>query len=173
VSSQKPDGQAPGQLDHRGEVFVNFKNGTYQWVDIQRFQLPTGVSDQTALVLLVEHEFYGCDYAGGGHGEDPTRHGPYWRNQITPNSFDPADAAAEETRLRAWAEEHAELPDRIRADLETSLYGPLRTADRVYRLRDLGSAAFHDWGGVHEQFHELVLIDRTAETLALAVASDD
>ncbi|MFF4875105.1 hypothetical protein [Micromonospora sp. NPDC000668] len=43
----------------------------------------------------------------------------------------------------------------------------------MYRLRDLGRAAFHDWGGVHNDFHEFVLIDHANRTLVLIVAADD
>lgn len=36
----------------------------------------------------------------------------------------------------------------MRADLERELYRSLRAANRVYRLRDLGDDALHDWGWV-------------------------
>ncbi len=39
--------------------------------------------------------------------------------------------------------------------MEQEVYHPLRMAGRVYQLRDLGTDAFHDWGGVHGEFHEL------------------
>ncbi len=165
--------ETPDRLAHLSEVFINFNNSTYQWVDIQLFRLPVDADDRTILALLIEHERYGYDYAGGDPGQDPTRHGPYWRKRITPDAFAPTDADAEDTQLRTWAEQYAELPDHIRASLESALYGPLRAADRVYRLQNLGPAAFHDWGGVHLQFHELVLIDHAAQTLALIVAADD
>ena len=138
--------ETPDPLAHLGEVFINFNNKTFQWVDVQLFQLPVDADDRTMLTLLIEHERYGCDYAGGDPGQDPTRHGPYWLERITPDVFAPTDADAEDTQLRAWAEQHAELPDYIRASLESVLHGPLRAVDRVYRLQNLGAAAFHDWG---------------------------
>ena len=173
VSDHATTAQGSARLTHCGELFVNFANGTFQWVDVQRFSVAAGVGDREALALLISDGRYGCDYAGGAPGQDPDRHGPYWRERITPDAFDLTDADAEEHRLRAWAGQHAELSNRLRSELEVALYGPLRAADRVYRLRDLGEAAFHDWGGVHLSFHELALIDRAAGTLALVVAADD
>ncbi|GIH97744.1 hypothetical protein ACFFMN_06555 [Planobispora siamensis] len=161
------------QLTHLGTTFINFKNATYQWVDIKRFRLPEAPGDDhDALTLLIEHELYGDTYATDP-GDDPHRHGPYWRNRITCGCFEATAADTEELRLRAWAEEHAALPDHLHAELERQLYRPLRTAEALYRLRDLGEDSFHDWGWVLGPFHELVLFDRTARALALVVASDD
>ncbi|WP_319461395.1 hypothetical protein [Micromonospora sp. RTP1Z1] len=116
---------------------------------------------------------YGDDYAGGEPGTDPTRHGPYRRDRITAASFGPCEATTSESHLRTWAEQDAELQDETQVELERELYAPLRAATAVYRLRDLGKAAFHDWGGVHNEFHELVLIDRATNLLTLVVAADD
>jgi hypothetical protein len=138
-------------LVHAGRVFINFENGTFQWLDIQRFQLPGAViDDAAALAMLVEHGLYGNDYATEP-GDNPERHGPYWRNRITPDCFGLTDTDTEEVRLRGWTEQFASLPAHLRTDLERELYQPLRAADRVYRLCDLGPAAFHDWGGVHNE----------------------
>lgn len=161
-------------LDHVGDVFVNFANGTYQWIHLKRFRLPAEEHDERAILgLLIAHEMYGDDYAGGEPGTDPTRHGPYWRDRITAASFGPSEATTSESHLRTWAEQDAELQDETQAELERELYAPLRAATAVYRLRDLGKAAFHDWGGVHNEFHELVLIDRATNLLTLVVAADD
>ncbi|GAB2829993.1 hypothetical protein GCM10022221_30800 [Actinocorallia aurea] len=170
--SRNADGHPTGHLHHEGSVFINFKNGTYQWVDIQRFRLAAAVTDQQALAMLIGHDMYGRDYAGGEAGADPARHGPYWRDRITPEAFEPTEAAAELHRLKEWAEQYAGLPEQIRADLDRELYTPL-SEGRLYRLRDLGTAAFHDWGGVHNEFHELVLINPENRRLTLMVAADD
>ncbi|GAA3249808.1 hypothetical protein GCM10010532_096170 [Dactylosporangium siamense] len=162
------------RLVHLGHVFINFKNNTFQWVGIQRFRLPgPTVNDTSVLAMLISHELYGDDHAGGTPGDNPERHGPYWRDRITPGCFDLTDAGGEERLLRAWAEQHAPLPEHLHADLGRDLYQPLRAAKRVYRLRDLGPAAYHDWGGVQTEFHELALIDHTDETLTVVVAADD
>ncbi|WP_412538712.1 hypothetical protein R8Z50_23010 [Longispora sp. K20-0274] len=161
-------------LEHVDTVFITFANGTYQWVDITRFRPPAeACEDRCLLGLLIAHDLYGDNHAGGEPGTDPTRHGPYWRDRITPDHFDPDAAATAEPQLRTWAEQYAQLREDTRAELERELYAPLRDATTVYRLRDLGTDAFHDWGGVHDEFHELVLIDRTANLLTLVVAADD
>jgi hypothetical protein len=158
------------RLTRTGGAFVN---STYRWVDIKRFRLPDAViDDQDLLTLLIAHGSYGDSYATDP-GDDPHRHGPYWRDRITCGCFEATDAASEVVRLRAWAEEHAELPGRLHVELDRELYRPLRAAGAVYRLRDLGEDSFHDWGGVLGPFHELVLIDRAAGELALIVATDD
>lgn len=165
---------ATARLEHVDHVFINFANRTYQWVDLQRFRLSEAAGDDGAiLAALIAHELYGDDHAGGDPGGNPERHGPYWRERITPACFDPIDTAAAERHLRAWAEQVAPLPERLRPELEREAYQRLRTADRVYKLRDLGHGAFHDWGGVHNEFHELVLIDRAAGTVSVVVAADD
>ncbi|ROP27558.1 hypothetical protein [Couchioplanes caeruleus] len=125
------------------------------------------------LAALIAHELYGDDHAGSDPEGSPERHGPYWRERITPACYDSIDTDAAERHLRAWAEQVAPLPEHLRPVLEQQAYQRLRTADRVYKLRDLGHGAFHDWGGVHNDFHELVLIDRANRVLTLIVAADD
>ncbi|GAA2389006.1 hypothetical protein [Dactylosporangium salmoneum] len=162
------------RLVHLGHVFINFKNNSFQWVDIQRFQLPRpAVDDTTVLAMLISHELYGDDHAGGAPGDNPERHGPYWRDRITPEAFDLTNASVDEPLLRAWAERNVTLTEPLHTALDRELYKPLRAADRMYRLRDLGPDAFHDWGGVHTEFHELALLDHAAETLTVVVAADD
>lgn len=156
-------------MESNGNEFINFRNGTFQWVDIQRFR---GGAPGDVLAALIGHELFGCDYAGGDAGEDPRRHGPYWRERITPDSYDRVDAADAEQRLRVWAERNAPVTDAVRARLEKEVHDHLRTAEIVYELRDLGPEAFHDWGGVHHEFHEFVLVD-SAGGVTLLVAADD
>jgi hypothetical protein len=161
------------RLTHAGHLFIDFANRTYQWVDIQRFQLAELVDDDAAIVTaLIEHDRFGNDYAGQP-GDSPERHGPYWRDRITLDCYDPIGIEDAERQLRTWAEQFAPVPEHLRPELQREVYQPLRPADRLYQLRDLGQAAFHDWGGVHNEFHELVLIDRVNRTLTLIVAADD
>ncbi|MEU3748503.1 MULTISPECIES: hypothetical protein [Streptomyces] len=49
----------------------------------------------------------------------------------------------------------------------------LSAAEHIYYLNGLGGVAVHDWAPVHEYFHELVLIDRSAGRITLVVAADD
>jgi hypothetical protein len=166
--------QAEDLLLYRDRVFINFKNNTFQWVDIKRFQLPgTPCGDRTALGLLLRHVRYRDSYAGSADEDSGNLHGSYWLHNITIDSFTSVDATTEVHTLRAWAERYASLPDTARDGLERDLYPLIQDATSLYRLKGLGREAFHDWGGVHTEFHELVLINRTAGTLALVVASDD
>ena len=158
---------------HTGSVFINFRNLECQWVDIKKFALPAGVADRTALAMLISHEQYGDNYAGGEPGDDPQRHGPYWRDRVDPMTFEPGKPAVEEERIRVWATQHGEPSAEIGRLLEDEVYQPFHAADVLYRLTDLGSAAFHDWASVHTEFHELVVIRRDVGQLVLVVAADD
>jgi hypothetical protein len=160
------------EITHTGHVFINFANRTFQWVDIQLFHLSEAAEDLAILRAVIAHERFGNDYATGPGG-NPERHGPYWRNRITADCYALITAEDAERRLRSWAEQFAALPDHIRPQLGQSVYERLRAADRIYWLRDLGPAAFHDWGCVHNEFHELVLIDQVTGTVMLVVAADD
>ncbi|MFI6097927.1 hypothetical protein ACIA8G_20400 [Lentzea sp. NPDC051213] len=156
------------QLAHAGTTFVNFSNGTYRWVHITRFRIPAVADDSSALAALIEHELYGNNYAGGDPGDDPTRHGPYWRDRVTPAVFDLVGGDTAESRLRAWARQEKDPPETVSADLEREVFQPLRAAERVYRLRDLGDDALHDWGGVLWEYEEHVLIGPALLTLVVA-----
>ncbi|WP_254876131.1 hypothetical protein [Streptomyces sp. CAI-85] len=59
------------------------------------------------------------------------------------------------------------------ADLRREVFSRLAAADGVYYLGELGDEAIHDWGRVHDEFHEFVIIDRAGEQLTLVVAADD
>ncbi|MFS8100009.1 hypothetical protein LFM09_23050 [Lentzea alba] len=148
------------QLAPAGHHLITLAN--YQRVDVTRFQ-HDATDDRSALAALIEHELYGHNHAGGEPGDDPTRHGPYWRDRITVDSFEPVDAAAAERQLRRWANGTAEL--------DREVYGPLRVAKSVYRLRELADHAVHDWGWVLWDFQEFVLAGDG--TLTLVVAAVD
>jgi hypothetical protein len=55
--------------------------------------------------------------------------------------------------------------------LERCVYPLVRAATSRYRLKALGEDARQDWGLAHNEFHELVLVDR--DSVALLVAADD
>ncbi|MFB6671682.1 hypothetical protein ACFCWG_04630 [Streptomyces sp. NPDC056390] len=61
----------------------------------------------------------------------------------------------------------------LEARLEEHLYAPIRTATGRYVLGELPKDALHDYGPIHIDFHEPVLIDRLAATLSLLVTADD
>ncbi|WP_433043062.1 hypothetical protein [Dactylosporangium sp. CS-033363] len=155
-------------------VFFNFANDTFRWVDVLRFPLPAPPpDDRSCLDLLIRHAWYGTSYTGGEPGGDPERHGRYKRECITAESFDPIEPDPAERWLRGWSVQWAPLAAAIAEGLERDVYAPMRAADRVFRLRELGDQAVHDAGWLLTEFHELVLLDRTAGALLLVVAAED
>lgn len=165
---------AEEQLTYQAKLHISF--GAYQWVSIKLFRLPGHpIDDQAALRLLLRHVRYRDSYAGTGDKDMVTLHGPYRLDAISIDSFTPADPASAEATLGAWAEEYWALDEAARDWLERELYPRVRNATSCYRLADLGEDAQHDWGWVLGKtgFHELVVVDRVAGSLALVVASDD
>ncbi|GGT00797.1 hypothetical protein GCM10010156_68660 [Planobispora rosea] len=168
-----------GTLAYQDHLFINFRDfdferHAYRWIDIKRFGLSRPDVDGTHLLAeLIGHEQYRDDYAGGGAEPDGIRHGSYWLRNISPAAFTRIDKAGANAILRGWAEQFGPLPAALSARLENEVHPLLAEAIERYRLEDLDREAFHDWGGVHIDFHELVLIDRVAGTLALLVAADD
>ncbi|MFD0227995.1 hypothetical protein ACWGPD_06555 [Streptomyces hirsutus] len=65
------------------------------------------------------------------------------------------------------------MPAELEEDLQQELFDRLSAADHVYYLNGLRDEAIHDWGRVHDHFHEFVLIDRSAGRITLLVAADD
>jgi hypothetical protein len=113
-------------LVYRGEVFINFRNHTYQWVSIKLFALPTDADDRGVLVSLIRHVRYRDSYNGTGDRDMGTIHGPYLLRAITPESFFPVSVNEIEPLIRTWAEYAAPLPDPCREDMERELYPRFR-----------------------------------------------
>jgi len=162
-------------------AFVNFRDHPFpeggghscRWIDLKSFRFAQGSRDVDLLVAVVAHEQFRDDYAGGGVDRGGTRHGPYWLRTVSSNAYQPVTHTEAAQVLRRWANQHGDLPDSLETALEASLFTTVTSASRLYRLRDLGTAAFHDWGGVHIDFHEFVAIDDDRQTLTLLVAADD
>jgi hypothetical protein len=168
-----PEGES---LVYVGDVFINFRNHTYQWVRIKLFELPTEADDKEVLASLIRHVRYRDSYAAPEFEDAKTIHGPYWLSAIDSGVFSPALAADAKALLRTWAEYAAPLPDGRRQEMERELYPRIREATSRYQLPDLRGTAEHDWGstvGSATGFFEFVLINRAKGSLALVVASDD
>jgi hypothetical protein len=167
------------RLAYLDQVFVNFRDffrGSgdhgFRWVDLKRFRLPPMAwSDERLLTALTKHEQFRDDYAGGGVDPAGVRHGPYWLNRITAGAYEPVDETTAINELYVWARQYGDLPPALDETLERDVYPLLRTAISRYRLKALGDDARHDWGFVHNEFHELVVVDRNG--MALLVAADD
>ncbi len=65
------------------------------------------------------------------------------------------------------------LPAGLVARLDEAVHTPVRRATSRYRLGSLPEDAEHDYGPIHGEFHELVLVDRATGTVVLLVAADD
>ncbi|AWS46907.1 hypothetical protein [Streptosporangium sp. 'caverna'] len=166
-------------LTYQDHLFVNFSDfhfegHGYRWVDIKRFGLPRPDTDDAHLLAeLIGHEQYRDDYAGGGVDIDGVRHGPYWLRNLSPTAYAHVDEVDAKAIFRRWAEQYGELPTVLSARLEREVHPLISGATGRHQLKNIGREAFHDWGGIHDEFHELILIDRVAETLSLLVAADD
>ncbi|MGW6967120.1 hypothetical protein ACWGET_24080 [Streptomyces zaomyceticus] len=170
------------KLAHERSAFLNFRHYTFQdarspayrWVDVKCLLFPTApVDDAELLAALIGHEQFRDDYAGGGVDPEGQRHGPYWLKAVTPDAYASVGRQESDRILRTWANQFEKVPAGLAADLRREVFDRLAAADRIYCLRELGDESTHDWGGVHGEFHEFVLIDRSAERITLLVAADD
>ncbi|MEU4179502.1 hypothetical protein [Streptomyces sp. NPDC026589] len=62
--------------------------------------------------------------------------------------------------LWGWVNQFGDVPAELEADLQDGVFDRLAVADHICYLSGLGDEATHDWGRVHDHFHEFVLIDR-------------
>jgi hypothetical protein len=53
---------AEESLIYQGDVFINFRNHTYQWVSIKLFGLPADADDHEVLALWIRHVRYRDSY---------------------------------------------------------------------------------------------------------------
>ncbi|WP_440072416.1 hypothetical protein [Streptosporangium sp. OZ121] len=163
------------QLAFASTTLVNFKDGTYRWVDVKHFRLATPQDDEPLLTALLSHQLYRDDYLGSDSWKDggPV-HGPYRLDALSAASFEEIDQESACATIRTWAGRYADLPETIAHDLEAEVYPLIRAATSRYRLRDLDETARDDdLGWILGEFHELVMIDRNEDSLTVIVASDD
>ncbi|MFF9575171.1 hypothetical protein ACF1BA_08200 [Streptomyces rubiginosohelvolus] len=168
-------------LAHEDSAFINFrryvrdpKEHGYRWVDIKRLRFSAeSVDDRELLAALVGHEQFRDDYAGGGVLPDGPRHGPYWLRLITPDLYESISQEKAVEILREWVDPLWDVPTALETDLQREVFARVAAADGIYYLRELGDEAVHDWGRVHDSFHEFVLVDRAAGQVTLIVAADD
>ncbi|MEU8529332.1 MULTISPECIES: hypothetical protein [Streptomyces] len=169
-------------LTHEGSAFINFRDHPfasasahgYRWVDVKRLRMPAAaLADRALLAALIGHEQFRDDYAGGGVTSDGTRHGPYWLSRVTPEAYEHVGADEAARSLWEWANQYETVPAGLAAELRREAIDRWVAADRVYRLSGLGEEDFHDWGGVHGEFHEFVAVDRKAGRVTVLVAADD
>lgn len=101
------------------------------------------------------------------------RHGPYWLRLITPDLYEFISQETAVQILCEWVDPLGDVSTELEADLQREVFARLAATDGIYYLRELGDEAIHDWGRVHDYFHEFVVIDRSAGRITLIVAADD
>ncbi|MGK9462043.1 MULTISPECIES: hypothetical protein [unclassified Streptomyces] len=168
-------------LTHRDSPFINFKDFEFpdgrghgfRWVHIKRFHLSAGTpTDRELLAALIAHPEFRDTYDGAGVWLEP-RHGQWWSDRITPSAYTAIDESTAARTIHTWATDGVPLPPGLDTRLREAVYEPIRQATSLYALGALPEDARHDYGPIHIEFHELVLIDRRMGTLALLVAGDD
>ncbi|GAA1383422.1 hypothetical protein GCM10009639_03680 [Kitasatospora putterlickiae] len=160
--------------------FINFRDfdfgeGShgYRWIDAKRFQLSPEVrDDRDVLAALIAHPQFRDTYDGAGVQDWP-RHGQWWLDHIAPDAYATVDAETAVDVIHSWAYQHGDVPESLASRLRQEICTPIRKATSRHLLGQLPEDAFHDYGPVHIDYHELVLIDRPAATLTLLVAADD
>jgi hypothetical protein len=165
---------------HLDSPFINFRDfdfgeGShgYRWVNVKRFQLSSeALDDRDVLAVLIAHPQFRDTYDGAGVQDWP-RHGQWWLDRITPDAYETVDAATAVDTIHSWANQHGAVPESLASRLRQEIYTPIRKATSRYLLGQLPEDAFHDYGPIHIDYHELVLIDHPAATLTLLVAADD
>ncbi|MFE5005712.1 hypothetical protein ACFRJ3_13900 [Streptomyces sp. NPDC056696] len=154
-------------LHHLDTPSVNFRDFDfgeashgYRWINTKRFGLPPDAPDDRALLAaLIAHPQFRDTYDGAGVQDRP-RHGQWWLERITPGAYQTVDASMATGRIRAWAGRHGDVPQELEARLEEHLYAPIPSATSRYVLGELPEDALHEYGPIHIDFHELVLVDR-------------
>jgi hypothetical protein len=169
-------------LTHEASAFINFRDYTFRdpgahgfrWVDLKHLRLPArSLGARELLVALIGHEQFRDDYAGGGVQADGSRHGPYWLRLVTPDAYEAVSREKSAHVLREWTNQFGDVPAELEAELRHEVFDRLAAADDIHYLSGLGDEALHDWGQVHEDFLEFVLVDRSAGRITLLVAADD
>lgn len=168
-------------LTHEGRVFLNFRHygfpnphsHAFRWVDVKHLRFSGAPTDRELLAALIGHEQFRDTYAGYGVHPEETRHGSYWSAAITPESYESVGRQESAAVLRTWADQYGAVPADLAADLRREVFDVLDAAARVFHLTGVGEEDFHDWGGVHGEFHEFVAVDRARGRIVLLVAADD
>ncbi|WP_227996092.1 hypothetical protein [Nocardia australiensis] len=169
-------------LEYDRTSLVNFRDfefdagssHCYQWIDVKRFNISEPESDDRAiLAALVDSIQFRDDYIGGGVDPKGTRHGPYWRNRIDSDKYDPADTATAVDLLKRWTTRCGNIPPALQDAIEKQVLDPIRRSTSRYILGKLDGSAVNDYGFIHTEFHELFLIDRVSNSTLLVVAADD
>ncbi|UGT60879.1 hypothetical protein [Nocardia asteroides] len=169
-------------LEYRTQSFINFRDfdfddrgkHRFRWIDIKKFAFElTEWDDRLILQALIANPEFPDDYVGGGVDREGLRHGPYWRASITPEAYRKIDTVSALDIFGGWLSGCGVIPAELDSAIAREVRDPMRTADSRYLLRELGSSASNDYGDIHIEFHEFVLISEVEKSVLLVVATDD
>jgi hypothetical protein len=166
---------AGSKLQHTGGEVLKLENGLYLWIDVKRFRLPEPVdSELDALDLLIRDPQFRDHYTSpNSQRDDATMHGPYRLSSISRESFEVADRLKAATVIDDFLSLYGGPGETKATEIRERIDPLIESASLVYRLRDLGEEAQHDFGWVLDDFNELVLVDLAGRNLALVVAAGD
>jgi hypothetical protein len=169
---------APVELRYVERTFAVLGDGYHDWIDVKHFALrPSTCPAGDALAGLLAHVRFRDTYAAKDSHEDNSVsiHGPFELASIGVESYESISSDAARETLRSFVTLYgapAVHTDRL-ATMDAATARTLDAADEIFRVRDLGEAAHHEWGWVVRDFTELVAIDRTEGRLSLIVAAQD
>ncbi|WP_147404062.1 hypothetical protein [Nocardia panacis] len=169
-------------IDYTGQSFINFRDFEFEeegrhrfrWIDSKKFDLlRPDLDDKFVLGALIAHPQFLDDYVGGGLDPEGLRHGPYWLSRISPDTYRKVDNATALDVLEQWISGCGMIPESLRVEIDHKVLDPVREATACYLLRTLDNTAANDYADIHNEFHEIVLIDRGTRRILLIVATDD
>ncbi|MEX0171442.1 hypothetical protein MRBLMG1_004096 [Streptomyces sp. LMG1-1-1.1] len=160
-------------INFRDFVFPDGHGHGYRWVHMKRFHLAPDVpDDRDVLAALMAHPEFRDTYDGAGVWDEP-RHGQWWSDRITPDTYLSVGDETATDVIRSWADGGFGVPIALANRLQEAVYATIHQATSRYALGNLPDDAHHDYGPIHSEFHELVLVDRGSGVLTVLVAADD
>ncbi|MEU4314483.1 hypothetical protein [Nocardia sp. NPDC024068] len=169
-------------IQFKGMLLINFRDYEFgesgarcrRWIDVKSFSIPQiSASDDRLIAKLIEQEQFRDDYVGGGVDPKGTHHGPYRIECVSSDSYMHVESGYALDLITDWIDGCGVVPESLMLDVESNVLLRMRAATAIFELRDLGDSAVGDYGFIHGEFHELVVIDRNAGSLHLIIAADD
>ena len=154
-----------------GNVTLRFRSDR-RWIDVKQFTFVDDTSEVDLLARLTAHRQFKDGYIGSGPG-DAAIHGPYRLEAVTPDRYEPLDAATAIEWLDGFCALFDVFPPRCLAeDIDSVVRGRMRQAATLFRLR-VPDDAQHECGWILDEFRELVVIRRERRELLLVVMGLD
>ncbi|WP_280270700.1 hypothetical protein [Nocardia wallacei] len=161
-------------MNFRDFEFAPGSSHCFQWIDGKVFHFDTSeLDDVDVLEALVSTTEFRDDYIGGGVDPGGVVHGPYRLDRISPESYTRVGANDVSDVIDRWLARCGEISSDLRREISDRIIIPAESAASCYILGDLGESATVGYADIHNEFHEIVLVDRSERRVHLIVASDD